>query len=399
MIFHRLRRSGVLIALLCLLAGGAAHADGPGITTLHTFNGPGTYGAFPYTALTAGRDGAWYGTTASGGLGFGTLFRITPSGQMLTLFRFNGANGGSPRGALTLGTDGSFYGTTQSGGRGNSGTVFRFTPGGHLVTLLHFPAADGSGKNMGGAAPEAAIVQAATDGSMYGVTSRGGQFGGGVVFRLPVGGGIQIVHEFAGPEGFSPVGPLVQAGGSLYGVTFSGGLSDQGTIFRINAHGAVLLLHSFNGAYGAYPFAGLTLGRDGALYGTTYAGGLGYGTAYKITPSGRFTTLHKFSQDGHGTYPFAGLTLGADGSFYGTTAYGGENESDGDLGGGTVFQMTPAGRVTSLYKFRGDAHGSTPFGGVVIGPSGFLYGTTAYGGVVPGSYGDGTVYRLAFPTF
>src|ERR1700690_696582 len=98
-------------------------------------------------------------------------------------------------------------------------------------------------------------------------------------------------------------------------------------------------LVSFDGSNGLEPLASLIQGADGNFYGTTYGGGTNdEGTVFKITPAGSLTTLYSFcSQAGcvDGAVPIAGLVQGSDGNFYGTTAEGGENELDE----GTVFKI------------------------------------------------------------
>jgi uncharacterized repeat protein (TIGR03803 family) len=84
-----------------------------------------------------------YGTTLNGGafgsgLGNGTIFRISPSGaSFTTLASFDGFNGGAnPASALVQGPDGAFYGTTTTGGWGGRGTVFRlaYTSAPQMIT-------------------------------------------------------------------------------------------------------------------------------------------------------------------------------------------------------------------------------------------------------------------------
>jgi uncharacterized repeat protein (TIGR03803 family) len=114
---------------------------------------------------------------------YGTVFKITPDGTFSKLFAFDlYTNGGDPSG-LVRGSDGNFYGTTQwSGGAHTHGTVFKVTPAGQLTTLLSF-----NGTN--GAVPTASLVLGA-DGNLYGTTSAGGtsyirtNAGFGTVFRL-----------------------------------------------------------------------------------------------------------------------------------------------------------------------------------------------------------------------
>ena len=43
-----------------------------------------------------------------------------------------------PIAGLAQGSDGSFYGTTDSGGANNNGTIFKITPTGILTTIYSF---------------------------------------------------------------------------------------------------------------------------------------------------------------------------------------------------------------------------------------------------------------------
>ncbi len=81
---------------------------------LHTFSGPD--GAEPQAPLTLGNNGNFNGTTSNSDSvadGYGTVFMITPSGTLTTLYRITGGNGTGPQAGLTLGSDGNFYGTTS----------------------------------------------------------------------------------------------------------------------------------------------------------------------------------------------------------------------------------------------------------------------------------------------
>jgi uncharacterized repeat protein (TIGR03803 family) len=107
-------------------------------TSLFSFNG--TNGARPRGALVQGTDGYLYGATEYGGddykgpgagiehlfyKTYGTVFRISTNGAFTSLFSFHGTNGAHPKAGLLQGKDGAFYGTTSSGGAGDSGTIFR----------------------------------------------------------------------------------------------------------------------------------------------------------------------------------------------------------------------------------------------------------------------------------
>jgi uncharacterized repeat protein (TIGR03803 family) len=73
-----------------------------------------------------------------------------------------------------------------------------------------------------------------------------------------------------------------------------------------------------------------------------------------------------------------------DGMLYGTTSEGGAN------GDGTVFSITPSGKLTTLHSFIG-TDGAGPDGGLVQDTNGTLYGTTASGG----AHNDGTIFSLS----
>jgi uncharacterized repeat protein (TIGR03803 family) len=116
-----------------------------GLTSLHSFTG--IDGEQPSAALVQGSDGNFYGTTFGGGTNQdGAVFKISTNGQFTTLYAFgtvtnaNGEplDGANPQGGLVQGSDGSFYGTTTYGGVGG-GTVFRLTivPEFQAVTLTN----------------------------------------------------------------------------------------------------------------------------------------------------------------------------------------------------------------------------------------------------------------------
>ena len=62
----------------------------------------------------------------------------SPAQTLTTLVNFNGSNGKDPVAPLILARDGNFYGTTENGGALNRGSVFQLTPSGTLTTLYSF---------------------------------------------------------------------------------------------------------------------------------------------------------------------------------------------------------------------------------------------------------------------
>jgi uncharacterized repeat protein (TIGR03803 family) len=169
------------------------------------------------------------------------------------------------------------------------------------------------------------------------------------------------------------------------------------------------LVHSFDGGDGYKPMAPLIQGTDGNLYGTSAYGGhtscennasyVGCGTIFRISPDGKLTTLYSFcSQAGcpDGQFPFGGLVEGTDGNFYGTTFFGGATL----IRAGTVFKITPGGTLTTLHSFVGyPTDGANPVAALVQGTDGNFYGTTSCGGAnrkfcITDGIGCGTVFKI-----
>ncbi len=376
--------AGCCLAMVLCVAP-AARAQSGAVTPLHTFNG--SDGAASNAPLILARDGNFYGTTERGGTASrGTVFRITPGGAFSTIYNFTGASDGAfPESALVQGTDGNFYGTCSGGGTRDNGTVFQLSPAGQITPLHTFTGGDDGG------VPNAAVV-AGTDGAFYGTTESGGTSNRGTVFRITAGGVLSTLYSFSGAQdGGFPEAPLVLgADGNFYGTTYNGGSTDSGTVFRITRTGTLTTLYRFTGgADGAFPGAALVQAPDGALFGTTRRGGTAAnaGTVFKITTGGALTTLYRFTGGADGAAPNAALLRASDGVFYGTT------ESGGAANRGTVFRVSADGALATLASFSGGADGAFPEAAVVQGADGALYGTTS--GDTSTGNGSGSVFRLS----
>jgi uncharacterized repeat protein (TIGR03803 family) len=316
-----------------------------------------------------------------------------PDWSLTTLYSFcsqTGCTDGTDPTWLIQGTDDNFYGTTAGGGANGGGTFFKMTPGGTLTTLHSFCSQSGctDGENPFGEPVEG------TDGNFYGTTYNGGANGqGGTAFKITPGGTLTTLHSFCSQsctDGSSPVALIQGTDGNFYGTTPYGGANGQGgTVFKITPNGNLTTLYSFcsqTGCTDGTEPRWLIQGTDGNFYGTTQVGGANNeGTVFKITPNGTLTMLYSFSFCSPCTEGFlpGALVQGTDGNFYGTTYDGGAT------GGGTIFQITPSGTLTTLYSFLFESFDSVP-GMLLQGSDGNFYGTTYWSG---GSYG-GTVFRL-----
>jgi uncharacterized repeat protein (TIGR03803 family) len=346
------------------------------------FSFTGTAGAVPYAGL-INVKGTLYGTTSTGGLGGGVVFKITTAGAEKVLYTFKvGGAANSPDAPLTF-LNGALYGTTTVGGPANCGSVFRVTLAGAQKTLHYFK------NNSDGCTPAPApLLQ--VKGVLYGTTHNGGAQSDGTVFKTTTAGSEKVLYVFKGSrynDAGSPAAGLTDVKGVLYGTTNGGGPKQEGTVYRVTFAGSEKVLHEFNGSDGNSPVGTLLL-ANGLLYGTTSSGGAkNLGTVFSVSTSGAVKVLHSFRGGADGATPPVGGLIAFNGAFYGVTSFGGTKNA------GTIFKMTSAGKETVLYSF-----GTAGSGFDGVNPSGSLtivgnklFGTTTAGG----SYGKGTVYWIA----
>ena len=150
------------------------------------------------------------------------------------------------------------------------------------------------------------------------------------------------------------------------------------------SHGQALTpIVTFGGADGSEPRAGLIQGGDGNFYGTTTQGGANNaGTVFRMTPAGTLTTLYSFCSQMNctdGSSPRK-IIQANDGNFYGVTASGGNaaNCFPNPAGCGTVFEITASGTFSTIYAFcsqSGCPDGMFPVG-LIQATDGDLYGIT-----------------------
>jgi uncharacterized repeat protein (TIGR03803 family) len=389
-----LRSAALALAIITLVLGifATQSARAQTFTTLASFDQADGAGPGPSMSMIQGLDGTFYGTTQE----VGTVFNITSGGILTVVTKVVS----EPYGGVVQTTDGNFYGTTHTAGKYNKGTVFEVTPNGVLTTLHSFGGSSGW-------YPAAGLVQA-TNGSFYGTTYTRGPDGGGTVFKITPSGNLKVLYSFCSQtdctDGNGASAALIQAtNGTLYGTTSEGGANNHGTVFKITPSGTFTSLYSFCSttrcADGGEPLAGLVQAANGNLYGTTSSGGVhNGGTVFEITPSGNLTTLYSLcalSNCTDGRSPQAGLIQATDGNFYGTTAAGGISCSPfGSAGCGTIFRITSTGKLTTLYSFCAQTNcpdGAEPAPGLFQSTNGIIYGATQVGG----ADGDGVVFSLS----
>jgi uncharacterized repeat protein (TIGR03803 family) len=322
-------------------------------------------------------------------------FGILPAQTLTKLHDFGGAEGQSPSAVLIQGTNGNLYGTTAGAVPNIGSTIFEITTSGTLTTLHRFCEQEGC---QDGRLVVAPLIQT-KGGNFYGTAERGGAYRGGAIFEITPGGALTTLVSFCYQAdcsyGSEPAAGLVQApSGKLFGTTTQGGSGagpyGNGTVFSFIPGGALTTLYSFclqaGCPDGSLP-GDFIHARNGSFYGATLTGGTGSngGTVFEITPSGSLTTIYNFcsiSGCRDGQYPSV-LFQAANGRFYGVTSTGGNASNDG-----TVFELTSEGTLTTLHSFNG-AEGAFPTG-LIEASDGNFYGTTQIGG----TQNAGTVFKM-----
>jgi uncharacterized repeat protein (TIGR03803 family) len=360
--------------------------------------------------------GTLYGTTYSGGeYKQGTVYALSPSGTHTVLHSFGGsASDGSHPLSRLIDVDGTLYGTSEYGGASGAGTVYSVSPSGSEKVLYDFKGGTGGD----GSRPMSGLID--VNGTLYGTTVAGGDLycgsvfgpGCGTVYSITTSGSETVLYRFGtDPDGALPFAGLLNVNGTLYGTTSNGGDFGAGTVFSVSTSGSEKVLYRFEGGTdGAQPSTNL-IDVKGKLYGTTtYGGGtgcnggvgqLGCGVVYSISTKGTEKVLHRFcvDSDSDAANPGGGVLIDEHGTLFGT-ASGNGICADGQVGPGTIYSVTTAGAESLLYVFtmKSAASGLQPTSGVTD-VNGVLYGETFWGGRgcrrgKDGYTGCGTVFKL-----
>jgi uncharacterized repeat protein (TIGR03803 family) len=251
-------------------------------TVLHSFTG-GSDGKTASGGLIRDANGNLYGTTRFGGdPGGGTVFKVDASGKETVLYSFDGgADGEDPVAPVVRDPGGNLLGTTLGGGPSGLGTIFKLNRAGK-ETVLHSFTISPDGNQPGGG-----LIPIGED--LYGTTEGGGDLCcDGTLYKLDKSGKETVLFSFTGGgDALNPFAGLIHdAAGNFYGITTSGGVFNLGTVFKLDSAGKETILHSFTGGSdGATPLGSLVRDAAGNLYGTAERGGaFNFGTVFKIAP-------------------------------------------------------------------------------------------------------------------
>ncbi len=332
-----------------------------------------TNGGNPYGSLMQAKNGKLYGVTFSGGNGgAGVIFSYDLSSSTYANLRnFDDNNGSSIYSSLIKAGNGKLYGITNEGGSMGAGVIFSFDP----TTSTYAVVKNFDGTN--GSNPAGSLIQG-SDGKLYGMASRGGSSGLGVIFSLdPVSSTYTKLKDCNLTDGYAPTGSLIQASnGKLYGMTNQGGNAGAGVIFSYNLSTSTYTkLKDLVDINGLTPFGSLMQARDGKLYGMTSSDGnndAGVIFSYDLSSS-TLIRLQNFD-DLNGTRPRGTLIQASNGKLYGMTAEGGISDE------GVIFSFDPSSLTYKKLKDFDGANGAYPYGNLMQASDGKLYGMTNSGG-------------------
>ena len=186
------------------------------LTTLYAFKSAGDPNLFNPVRLWLGSDGNLYGYSVGHTNGIGALFRASLQGDVSVLHDFKTPQPIDIDAPLDESNDGNYYGASYHGPAINGfGSIFKLSPSGDPTTLFIFHETDGLGR-----LPSTALIQA-TDGNLY-----GGASGPPVLFRVTTSGTYSVVHRFNGKQDglAGPTSGFVQhTNGTLYATSYESG--------------------------------------------------------------------------------------------------------------------------------------------------------------------------------
>jgi uncharacterized repeat protein (TIGR03803 family) len=277
---------------------------------------------------------------------------IASSAQTFSvLFTFDKINGDGPLAALIQGTNGDFYGATPAGANGG-GALFELKPSGQMAGGYSFCALANCEDGNQTYAP---LLQT-TSGDFVGLTTEGGSSCGtddlcGTFFKINSEGKLTTLYNFCSlpncADGYYPASAPLEVSRNFYGAIAFGGAKGSGLIYEITGDGTFSSRYAFcsrtNCSDGSNPI-GLVHGANGNFYGATeLGGGNGYGTIFEITPASQLTTLYNFTGIGGDAYASSFLQAN-NGRFYGTALNLVNYE-------GEIFEVSNTGDFSILYNF------------------------------------------------
>ncbi|MBL4709111.1 MAG: T9SS type A sorting domain-containing protein [Flavobacteriales bacterium] len=325
-------------------------------------------------ALFKASNGKFYGVTTHGGdNNFGIIFEWDAQSNAYTKkYDFDGTpNGSRPEGALMQASNGKLYGTSSLGGAFNNGVLYEYDPITEVYTKkINF------NSPLNGEKPLERLVEA-SNGKLYGITSKGGTSNYGVFFEYDVASNsIRKIIDFDGTNlGRVTVSSLFEAtNGKMYGTTGLGGTANLGTIFEYDLVSDTLIkifdfTSSLNGEYPVH----LMQAKNGKIYGAAHRGGINsHGTIFEFDILTRnYSKKADFLLDSTGFGPVNILVEDSLGNLYGIT-----EDGAGQLNGILFKYNIASASLSKVLEFGPSTNNHQPTSGLSSIEAGKLIGLT-----------------------
>jgi len=309
-------------------------------------------------------------TTYGGASGNGTLFSMVTANNGITKeLDFGASAKGSDARDRVVEWNGKLYGITHKGGQHNGGVLFSFDTASKAYTVLHH-----FSKATGWKCFDAPVLDS---GKLYGTTKEGGAIDAGVLYAFDIATQTFSVRQHFGQAvGLYP-GKLVKYQGKYWSTCRGGGSQDAGTLFTWNpSTNQLTKLKDFSSADSFKNPYGTLLAIGPKLYGVAGGGSFDMGILYEYDTATTTITIKKhFDPEAIGGQPGGNLVL-KDGKVYGTCGFGGSTTSQF----GSIWEWTPASnQLVRKQLLSGTGTGESPRGGFME-HKGLLYASTWLGG-------------------
>lgn len=271
----------------------------------------------------------------------------------------------------TLGRDGRFYTTLSNSQQLRGSGVIAITPAGTIREVTRFPLQrDSFAFNHVGISP-GSWLSTGQDGAVYGATTTGGAFGGGVIYKVQPNGVRTILHHLRYSD--SNVQVLAAKNGNIY-VTVG---FEPSQLVRLSPDGSTKTILMGNNwpqeiaetaqgeiVISLYEFHG---------YGDPGSSLMKLDAAEELQPFASFGTVHEFNTAAYAR----SLIPQADGSIL-------------CINNKALLKVLPDGTVTPLHDFATPFEGTDP-GQIFVTKDGSILGYTSTGGLEH----YGTIFRFA----
>jgi uncharacterized repeat protein (TIGR03803 family) len=301
-------------------------------------------GGIPKASFTQAFNGKFYGLTDTGGTGGGVIFEFNPSTNSYSRKVSLGGSPdylGQPTGNFLLHPNGKLYALLKSW----PGSIIEFDPSTGTITR-NLKIDDSKGNTPLGS------LTLASDGRIFGMTSKGGANDKGVIFEFDLNSfKVKWLADFNGLNGQNPEGTLISLNGKLYGTTHEGGqAASAGTFFEFDPLTQnINLLENFTSAKnGLFPGGNIIAGANGKIYGGTLFHTSGGGSLWEYDFNGPYMSNYAFNfPETHGNNPIS-FTWADNGNVIGLTSSGGAHNQ-----AGTLFSYNPISwEVTYPFSFN-----------------------------------------------